>query len=101
MFGHWIRRQPHNLRSLVLLGATTTIWSIWLCRNDVVFERKNISSPLQVIFFITHWLRSWAILQKVNLRGTIIAACQQLELVAMEFSTPAHGWCSRLRLEGS
>ncbi len=71
------------------------------CRNDVVFERKYISSPLQVIFFITHWLRSWAILQKVNLRGTIIAACQQLELVALEFSTPAHGWHSRLRLEGS
>nr|ABA98327.2 transposon protein, putative, CACTA, En/Spm sub-class [Oryza sativa Japonica Group] len=54
-----------------------------------------------VIFFITHWLRSWAILQKVNLQGTIIPACQQLELVAMEFSTPAHGWHSRLRLEGS
>nr|AAT93994.1 hypothetical protein [Oryza sativa Japonica Group] len=49
----------------------------------------------------TNLFQCEAILQKVNLRGTIIAACQQLELVAMEFSTPAHGWRSRLRLEGS
>jgi hypothetical protein len=32
------------LKPIVLLGVATTIWSIWLCRNDLVFEKKKMLS---------------------------------------------------------
>ena len=52
-----------HLRSIVLLGATVACWSIWLHRNDFIFEKKKLNSPLQVIHAISHRLLSWAILR--------------------------------------
>jgi hypothetical protein len=46
MFGNWLWGISKELKPLVLLGAATTCWSLWLCRNDVVFERKPNTSPL-------------------------------------------------------
>ena len=48
MFGSWLYGVKKELRSLVLLGVGVIAWSIWLHRNDIVFEKKNYS-PLQVI----------------------------------------------------
>lgn len=45
-----------QLRSLVLLDAAVTYWSIWLHRNDFVFEKKEFNSRLQVIYAISHML---------------------------------------------
>ena len=64
MFGTWVSRLPMDLQRLVLLGAAATYWSIWLGGNDLVFEKKNMCSPVQVIFAVIHWLHTWAILQK-------------------------------------
>jgi hypothetical protein len=63
MFGTWLMGISKDLKPLVLLGAATTCWSLWLTRNAMVFEKKQ-SSFLQVIFSITHWLPTWAILQR-------------------------------------
>ena len=57
MFGSWLCGLSKELKSLALLGAAATCWSLWLCRNDLVFEKKRTSSPLQVIYSIIHWLR--------------------------------------------
>jgi hypothetical protein len=32
----------------ILIGVATMFWSIWLCRNDVIFNHKLIPSILQV-----------------------------------------------------
>lgn len=37
-----------------LSGPPTFRRSLWLCRNDTVFNDK-FSSPIQVIFRYTHW----------------------------------------------
>lgn len=42
---------PKNMKLLLLLGAIATRWSIWLNL------KKNVT-PMQVIFLVTHWLRS-------------------------------------------
>ena len=63
MFGNWLQGISKEMKPLVLLGAATTCWSFWLCRNDLVFERKINPSSLHVIFSVIHWLRSWIILQ--------------------------------------
>ena len=48
-----------KLRNFVLLGAGITVWSLWLHRNEIIFEKKNIFSPLQVIYSISQWIRTW------------------------------------------
>jgi len=42
MFGSWMSGLNKNLRSLSFLGAAATVWSLWLNRNDIVFEKKKI-----------------------------------------------------------
>ena len=56
-----------------MLGAAATCWSLWLCRNDLVFEKKRTSFPLQVIYLIIHWLRTWAVLQKPTSQDLVVA----------------------------
>lgn len=47
--------------NLLLLGVSSFGWSIWLSRNDVVFEKKKHSKYfLQVLLKGTHWFRLWA-----------------------------------------
>jgi hypothetical protein len=46
MFGNWLEGFNHNIRNIVLLGAASICWALWLIRNDFVFKRKTIYSPL-------------------------------------------------------
>src|SRR5438128_1562789 len=72
LFGNWLGGFDKEIRNIVLLGATTTVWAIWLHRNDIVFEKKTNSSPLQVIYVISHWLCTWTVQQKEDLRVTVV-----------------------------
>ena len=63
MFRSWLNEIPKDLKPLVLLGAAALCWSVWLCRNSVVFDNKK-AFFLLVIYSTTHWLRSWALLQQ-------------------------------------
>ncbi len=55
---------PKDMRNLLLMGAITLCWSIWLSKNEIIFDNKMVFSPLQVITLVTRWLRTWAILHK-------------------------------------
>ena len=87
MFESWLNGIPKEYKPLVLLGAAVLCWSVWLCRNAVVFDNKKYSF-LHVIYPITHWLRSWAILQKHTLQDKLVAASHFLEQVAKYFFCP-------------
>ena len=63
-------------------------WSVWLCRNVVVFDNNFFF--LQVIYSITHWLRSWAILQKHTLQNKLVAASHFLAQVGKDFFLSGH-----------
>jgi hypothetical protein len=41
MFGSWLEGFEHNLRNIILLGAASTCWALWLSRNDICFLEKN------------------------------------------------------------
>jgi hypothetical protein len=94
-------KQINETTSPALLLGATTYWLLWLCRNDVVFERKPNPSPLQVIYLVIHWLRSWIIVQKPALQDFYAVALRHLALVAKEFFTQAHGWWSSLLIDDS
>jgi len=91
MFGNWLGGFDKTLRNIALLGAAVTVWSIWLHRNGIVFEKKTSSSPLQVIYSISHWLRTWAVLEKEDLQTTVVEASRSLVQVAKDFFSRAHG----------
>ena len=99
MFGSWLCGLSKKLKWLALLGAAATCWPLWLCRNDLVFEKKRTSFPLQVIYLIIHWLHTWAVLQKPTSQDLVVAATQQLTLVTKKFFTRAHEWQSGLRIK--
>jgi len=73
MFGNWLNSIPKDYKPLVLVGAAALCWSAWRCRNAVVFYNKK-HSFLQVIFATTHWLRTWAILQRPSSQDILVAA---------------------------
>ncbi len=69
---------------LILVGASAIYWALWLCRNNVVFDKSSSITYMQVIFRATYWLRLWAQLQRSNENGEFIkVACQKLETMVM------------------
>jgi hypothetical protein len=40
------------------------LWTIWLSQNDIVFNKIQFSSYMQVAFRGTHWTRTWVSFQK-------------------------------------
>ena len=96
IFGHWLDGISNRYKTLIRVGAYALLWSLWLCRNDVVFNDKTVS-PLQVIFRCTHSLRMWSMLQRAEYQPLFKAVCTRLEQVAMEFFTQ-HGWQHNLRI---
>jgi hypothetical protein len=49
IFGNWLHGIDPRFKRHIRVGAIAIIWSLWLCRNDKVFNNKN-SSILQVIY---------------------------------------------------
>jgi hypothetical protein len=58
-------------------GSRSDAWSIWLHKNDIVFEKKKINSSLQVIYAVTHQLHSWDILQRSEMQGIAVVVCSR------------------------
>jgi hypothetical protein len=52
IFGNWLHGIDLRFRRLIRVGVLAIIWSIWLCRNDKVFNDKHCSL-LQVIYRCT------------------------------------------------
>src|SRR5438105_4981188 len=85
MFGVWLQDFNNNLKLLFLLGATVLCWVLWMCRNNLVFSKKFLFSPLQVIHSVACWLSSWAILQWEDLQVLAVEGSQLLVQVAKVF----------------
>jgi hypothetical protein len=50
MFDGWLRGVNKDVKLLLLLGAAMTCWSIWLNRDDIVFEKKKCFSYVGYLF---------------------------------------------------
>jgi hypothetical protein len=46
------------------VGIGAIIWSIWLNRNDIVFNKKPILSYMHVMSMVSYWTRTSASFQK-------------------------------------
>ena len=86
-----------RFKLLIRMGAIAVIWSLWLYRNDKVFNDKN-SSVMQVIYRCTTTLHSWSALQHVEHRELFLEVSLRLEAVARELFSQ-HGWPHNLRID--
>jgi hypothetical protein len=91
VFGNWLHGIDLRFRMLIRVGTIAVIWSLWLCRNDKVFEDKNCSL-LQVIYKCTDTLRLWSPLQRLENRDLFTEVCTQLEATARDIF-PHMGGC--------
>ena len=89
--------QHQHLRYLICMGSSAILWSIWLFRNEGIFDKKQLYSYLQVVFRTTYWTRFWITLQKKNDKPFLKWACRMMETLAMEIFAK-HGWSSLKRL---
>jgi hypothetical protein len=98
LLGPWLASFPHKQRTLVLVGIAAFCWALWLCRNDVVFQKSKSKSFLQVMFRGTYWIRSWSILSKEEGKKNLREGCRWLEIVAMELFKRS-GWNTVKRIQ--
>ena len=83
MFGSWLYGLSLKLRNQILLGAVALCWSIWLNRNDMVFNKAKPNTSMQVIFRTTYWIRQWSMLHKEEERHLFFEGCRRWETLIM------------------
>jgi hypothetical protein len=71
------------------------IWSLWLYRNDKVFNDKNCT-PLQVIYRCTCIFRIWSQLHRLEDLDLFMEVCTRREDTA-RYLFSLHGWQHNLR----
>ena len=84
MFGNWLDGVEKDLKAQIRVGACALLWSIWRCRNDIIFNNARNANFLQVIRMATHWIHEWAFLVPEPQRAHTDYGCTRLEAVALD-----------------
>jgi hypothetical protein len=77
VLGNWVHGIDNKYIILLMVRAIALIWSLWLCRNDKVFD--NIFFLLQVIYRCTGTLRLWSQLHRTKDRDLFSKVCTRLK----------------------
>jgi hypothetical protein len=98
MFSNWLNGVDKTYKSRIRVGVSALCWSIWRCRNNVVFNNSKSFNVLQVIHMIIHWMQQWALLLPQAQRDAMDFGCNQLRTVAQDILFRA-GWQHISRLQ--
>jgi hypothetical protein len=74
IFENWLHGIDLRFRTFIRVRVLAIVWSLWLCRNDKVFNDKNCSL-LQVIYRCTGILRLWSPLQRMENHDLFTEVC--------------------------
>ena len=96
-FGTWLNGIESNVARHIRVGVSALLWTIWLCRNDLVFNRSSRVHFLQVIFRATALIRSWSLLTQTEAREHLVTGSFRWEMVARDIFN-RFGWrsCNRI-----
>ena len=97
LFGAWLAGMEHNTAARIRIGICALLWAIWSCKNDMIFNKQQFSTFLQVIFRATAWIRKWSLLTPMDFREPLITVCNQWQMVAWAIFN-RFGWRSLNRI---
>ena len=89
--GTWLSGIESTLARHIRVGVCALLWTIWLCRNDLVFNRISQIHFLQVIFRATAVIRSWWLLTPMEAREHLVTGSIRWEMVARDIFNQ-FGW---------
>ena len=93
LFGIWLNGIEPDLARHTRVGVCALLWTIWNCRNDLIFNRTSRIHFLQVIFRPTALIRSWSLLTPTEAREHLITGSIRSEMVARNIFN-RFGWRS-------
>jgi hypothetical protein len=91
MFGNWLNGVDRNDKARIRIGVSALCWSIWNCRNTIVFDKQKGTNFLQVIRLAAHWIQSWSLLLPEDQRELMVTGCNLLLTVTHDFYFQATG----------
>ena len=98
MFGNWLNGVDRQSKAIIRIGVSALCWSIWRCRNDIIFNKRKFFHFLQVIHMMVHWVQLWALLSPRELQDVMVTGCTRLQTVAQDILCRA-GWQHISRLQ--
>ena len=87
MFGNWLNGVDKKSKARIRIGVSALCWSIWRCRNDIIFNKNKTFNLLQVIHMVAHWVQLWAFLLPQDQRDIMTTGCSRLLMVARDIFT--------------
>ena len=70
--------------NLHVVGIAAFCWAIWKTRNRACFEKRFISSPVELICYMCAFLCYWAGLQSGDAREVLTEGASRIQAVAMQ-----------------
>jgi hypothetical protein len=84
MFGNWLNGVDKKSKDRIRIGVSALCWSIWRCRNNIVFNNSTTFNIMQVIHMVVHWVQQWALLLPQDQRVFMDTGCNHLQTVAQD-----------------
>lgn len=93
LFSSWSSGFNKNMKNLLLVGVSATIWAIWKTRNKACFDNILPKDPIEVIFMICHLIESCAVLQNLEAnRRKLELGGRVVKQVASDVFNSRYGW---------
>jgi hypothetical protein len=86
VFHQWLEQAEHKPNPHLSTGASTLCWTIWLTRNDDVFDKCQLKILFRFFSEERIGFARWALLQRSDdIKKMMIQTCQSLEISALRF----------------
>ena len=98
MFGNWLAGVDKKIKARIRIGVCAFIWTIWNCRNDIMFNKAGAVHFLQVVHKATYWITLWSHLLPLEQGALMDSGCTRLMAVVRAIFNQG-GWHHARRLE--
>ena len=98
MFGDWLVGVDKKTNAHIRIGVCAFLWTIWNCRNDIVFNKTGVVHFLQVVYKASYWINLWSLLLPLEQRALMDSGCTRLMTVVRAIFNRA-GWHHARKLD--